>query len=414
MSSFLIARWRPGRYAQDSLLTFFGLGARAVAQATTLLLLARWLGAEGYGQFVATLAVVSFFGPLAGFGLHGVLLVEIAKAPEIGPQLLGQALNLWWRSALACSMLAAMLASIVLPGSLAWWAITALAFGEVFGSSGLELLARVEQAHHRLGRFTGLMFGLIAARLLALLLYATFTRPEVPGWMMTYGAASLLMLGATLVWVKPARVSSPIPWWQLAREGWPFAMGGLALRLQTEFNKPVLARIGFAETGFFGIAQRIVDMASLPLMAMQEALWPRVYAAEYPLRRLTVTGVILVAMALLGGMALFLIAPCLPLLLGPGYEETAQLLGWLAWQPTVQTIRNLGNTSVVARGQAQRLTRIYFFSTLGGIVVTALLIGQLGLPGAVVGAYLAEGMAIIAQFGLSKSRWENERNKNNS
>ena len=48
-----------------------------------MLLLARWLGAEGYGQFVATLAVVSFFGPLAGLGLHGVLLSCIARTPQV-------------------------------------------------------------------------------------------------------------------------------------------------------------------------------------------------------------------------------------------------------------------------------------------------------------------------------------------
>lgn len=408
-----IVRWRPGRYARDSLLTFFWLGARAVAQAVLVLLLARWLRAEGYGQFVATLAVVSFFTPLAGLGLHGVLLRDIARTPESGPQLLAQALTLWWRSALVCSLVAAALAGAVLPESLPWWTIAALAFGEVFSSSGVELLARVEQAHHRLGRFAALLFALIAGRLLALLLYAAYAHPGVAGWMLAYAVASLTMLGGALAWARPVRARGPIPWLNLAREGWPFAVGALSFRLQGEFNKPVLAHIGFAEAGYFGIAQRVVDLASLPLIALQEALWPRVYAAENPRRRLAVVGAVLLAMALLGGLGILLAAPWLPLLLGSGYEATAQLLGQLAFLPFLQVMRNLGIASMVACGHAQLLTRIYLMSMLGGTVATSLLIWHLELVGAVIAAYATEVVAIIVQWGLSTRRGINERYRQN-
>lgn len=393
-----ITRWRPGRYARDSVLTFFGLGARAIAQVATVLLLARWLGAEGYGQFVATLAVVSFFVPMAGMGLHGVLLRDIARTPSIGPQLLGQALALWWRSALVCSAVAALLAFAVLPGNVAWWAVAALAFGEVFSSSGMELLARVEQAHHRLGRFAALLFGLIAARLLALLLYAAFAKPELQGWMLAYTAASLFMLGATLAWAKPVKASAPIPWLQLAHEGWPFASGGLAIRLQTEFNKPVLAQIGFAEAGYYGIAQRVVDLACLPLVALQEALWPRVYDATRSGRHLMIAGSTLVLSALFLGLLVTLLIPYMLTLLGSGYEKVAQLTAWTAWLPTMQVIRNLGNAQIIASGHARYLTHVHIFGSLGSMIITVILIAMAGLVGAIAAAYLGYLITMMAQW----------------
>ncbi|MGC8808477.1 MAG: hypothetical protein ACP5QB_13265, partial [Thiomonas sp.] len=64
-------RWRPGAYARDGARIFGWLLLRAAAQAATVLLLARWLGAGGYGAFVAALAIASFFTPLAGLGLGG-------------------------------------------------------------------------------------------------------------------------------------------------------------------------------------------------------------------------------------------------------------------------------------------------------------------------------------------------------
>lgn len=395
MSLFVIGRWRPGRYARDSLLTFFGLGARAIAQAAMVLLLARWLGPEGYGQFVATLAVVSFFGPLAGFGLQGVLLRDISREPEAGPQLLAKALALWWRSALVSSMLAAALAFAVLPGSLAWWAVTALAFGEIFGSSGMELLARVEQAHHQLGRFAALLFGLIAARLLALLLYAAFVQPEVQEWMLVYAAASLFVLGGTLAWARPTKASGPIHWFKLAREGWPFASGGLAIRLQTEFNKPVLARIGFAEAGYFGIAQRVVDLASLPLVALQEALWPRIFASATPVHRALLTGTVLLLIAIVSGMLLTDIASSLPWFFGADYNPAVQLVVWLAWLPALQVARNLGNAMLIATHCSHVLHIVYATCSMVSVGVTMLLVSRFGLGGAVLAAYASEILALV-------------------
>src|SRR5690606_9799016 len=102
--------------------------------------------------------------------------------------------------------------------------------------------------------------------------------------------------------------------------GLPFSASALAMRLQVEFNKPVLAHAGFGLAGSYNIAQRAVDMASLPLAALQEALWPKLYAQANPLPQLRRTGVALLLLAALAGALIWLAAPLLPLLVGNAHE----------------------------------------------------------------------------------------------
>lgn len=74
-----VLRWRPGPYALDMLMIFGWLLLRAAAQAFTVLLLARWLGASHYGAFVAAVAVASFLTPLAGMGMTTIILRDGAR-----------------------------------------------------------------------------------------------------------------------------------------------------------------------------------------------------------------------------------------------------------------------------------------------------------------------------------------------
>src|SRR3546814_15377469 len=72
----------------------------------------------------------------------------------------------------------------------------------------------------------------------------------------------------------------------LATSGLPFSMAAFATKLQAEFNKPILAHLGFDLAGSYNVAQRASDLASMPLSALQESLWPRLYAQQNPIRQL--------------------------------------------------------------------------------------------------------------------------------
>jgi O-antigen/teichoic acid export membrane protein len=391
--------WRPGGYARASAETLVWLLLRAGLQAVNVVVLARLLGASEYGRFIAALAVVTFFVPLAGMGLGNVVLRDGAAEPARLQMLIRASLRIWLRTALTLSLIATAVVWLALPSEHAeLWAVSLLGFGEVVGSSGVDLLSRYCQARQNMRGYGAIISGLMGARLLALFFFADMMRHGAQEWMGLYGSVSLgyLALVAILQWRGWRGNTRPQPgWW---REGTPFAVVAVSFRLQSEFNKPVLARLSYADAGAFNIVQRAIDVASLPLAAMQEALWPRVFADANAHRRLRSALFVMLALATGLGCVLTAAAPALPWLLGSGFDAVAPALRWLAWLPTLQVLRNIGNARLIVSGQSYRLTRVYAAGAAVGPVLSVLLIPRWGLSGAVAAAYGTETILIGLQW----------------
>lgn len=402
-----ILKWRPGGYLRASGWLFIWLLIRSAVQTVNVILLARWLGVEGYGAFVSALAVASFFTPLAGLGMAVVLLRDCSRIPLLIEHYVSQALRLWVISAAVSTILAATAISLSLPNTFPFVALFALAIGETAASSLIEIIARIEQARQRIAHYGAVMAGLPIARLVALILIVLLLEITPTIWLLAYGLSSLFYclfvaisvmrliqlqrpLDASLCSISPP----PLP----VREGLPFTVGALAFRLQNEFNKPVLAQIGYAQAGAFGIAQRMIELANLPLAALQEALWPRLFACADPKRRILVSGTALMLAALIGGLAIALAAPLVPWLLGVDYRGAGQLLIWLAPLPAIQVGRNLGNAWIIAKGQSHLLTMVYITAAVSGVGLTLLWVPGYGTAGAIAAIYASEVAAIMTQW----------------
>ncbi len=372
---------------------------RAAVQSATALCLARILGATQYGQFIAAIAIAGFIAPLAGLGLQGVLLSEGARDAQAVPTLLGGVLDLNKLSLPAAWLMAVALARWMLPGGINVIVIVLVLGAEIAASSLIELLGRTEQALHRSSRFGAMQAGLSLVRFGTLVPWAVFSRPTAASWMVAYSmssAAYVIVMLLLAIRRHAPRNPGTTPW-KLAAKGLPFASGAAAMRIQSELNKPLLAHVGWSLAADLSLSQRIVDLANLPLVAMQEALWSRVYASSRPQARLRHVGLPMVAAALTSAAVLALAAPLLPLILGPGYAESAHALRLLAAVPAIQLLRNLGNASLVASGHASALTRVYLFSGAISIVTTAVLIKLFGLDGAIAAAYANELVTLVAQ-----------------
>lgn len=405
--------WRPGGYLRASGGLFGWLMLRAAAQAVMVLLLARLLGAESYGLFVAVLAVAGFFVPLAGLGLGGLLLRDGACEPGKLPQRLGMALALWCRSALGFSLVAVLAISWALPSSIPLSALVAFAISEIVTTSFVDIVARVEQSQHRVQAFGGMLAGFSIARLAGLLIYSMVPQSDLVGWIWVYAVCSLTY-AAGVAWRLMVKYRLALPSkrdWALARRGIPFTVGALSLRLQAEFNKPMLAQVGYAHVGNFSVAQRVVDLASLPLQAMQEAFWPRIYAGGHPRRRMWFIASSLAALALMVGGVMALLAPWLAHLMGVGFEKTAEVLVWLAFLPATQVVRNILNALVIASGSHNYLTLVYLVGGVASIVFNGVLVAWYGLSGAILAIYLGEMFTLsMLIFCLYKRGANNDSN----
>jgi O-antigen/teichoic acid export membrane protein len=388
-----LLRWRPGGLARAGTELLFWFVLRAAAQVAATLILARHLGATDYGLFVAVLAIAGIFGVFSTLGLPSILLRDGAKATGQIPLLLGGILSIWWRSTLLFSALACTIARVLLPNiSASSTTFFSMIAGEIISVSLLELIGRAYQARQQTRHYGAIQAGLPLIRLIAITILLATNQEGFILWLWTYTTATFAYVFAVIGisrnhigWRRPAT----LPWWAL-RQGIPFSAGGLSSRLQTEYNKPLLAQIASAHAGQFNVAQRIVDLASLPLLAIQEALWPRLYADKDHRRRLLTTGTALLLMSLAGGLIIVLGSLVVPNLLGSDYQDSAQLMIWLAGLPLLSVLRNLGNFRLIASNCTHLLTWVYLAGAVASFGFSTWLIPKHALIGAVWACYATE------------------------
>ncbi|HLO96579.1 MAG TPA: lipopolysaccharide biosynthesis protein [Burkholderiaceae bacterium] len=385
-------RWRPGRLARQSSGLLGWMLVRAAAQAATVLMLARTLGSAGYGQFVACVAVASFLVPFAGLGLSHILLRNGAKDAAHLQGYLAFAMRGWLLSLVPVVATGVALAAWLLPADMprtaAWTAIAS----EVVASSLAELCARREQAAHRTHAFGALNAGLPVLRLLALALLSTLGPRSAEAALWTFAAASLayaLMLAQRLPWrPRPAPVLGPEP--MAAGSGLPLCLSAFALRLQGEFNKPMLAQLGYGLAGSYNVAQRATELVAMPLLALQEALWPRLYSHGDPAAALRHFGGWMLGLALLCGGLIWIGAPLLPLWLGPDFQGAADIARLLAGLPLVQALRGLVNFQVIHAGRMPLIGWACAAGAAFSVTALAWLVPTLAAPGAVLVTYGSE------------------------
>jgi O-antigen/teichoic acid export membrane protein len=399
-------KWRPGAYLRSSGRLFAWLSLRVAAQAAIVLLLARELGAHDYGAFVTVIAIASFLSPFVGLGLSNMVLRNTPKDPEHMAVYVGRAVK-WWNVTLVPGIASAILIALfLLPDGLPRWAAFAMIVGEFAGSSLTELSARCKQSEGKVGRYGATSAGLPLVRLCALGgLFIVAGNPGIESVLWTYTGCSLAY---ALYLYIPLRASTrngfglePMP----ATAGLPFSLAAFAVRLQQEFNKPVLASLGFGLAGTYNVAQRTVDLAALPLVALQEALWPRLYAQQNPTPQLRRTGLGLLALAFVGGAALWAVAPVVPLILGPSFHSAGTIVRALAWLPLLQALRGLVNFQAI---QTNRMSLIGWAYGVGAVLNVALVTGLVprwGLGGAVIAAYATEAATtsvIVLGYNLTR------------
>ncbi|MFT4268157.1 MAG: hypothetical protein QM586_13210 [Xenophilus sp.] len=400
-----LLRRRLGAYLRSSGQLMFWMVVRAAALAVPVVVLSRLFGAGDYGKFIAVASIPAFLWPFAGLGLSGILVRDGARHPQYIDDLLASALRTWAWSTLACMVLACLVGSMLLRGEIPMPAALALIAAEVASTSLVDLLMRSQQARHHAARFGAINAGLPVARLIALLAYWLAGRHTLGGWMWTYAGSGIVYAIVLVVWLKPKmRAHADAPRLRI-REGLSVGSAALVLRLQAEFNKPFLAHLGFDQAAHMGVAQRAVDFANLPLLALQETLWPRFYADGEGHAQMRKAALALVSTGLLLGAMLWFCAGLVPWLLGADFDHAVSTIRWLAWLPVVQLLRNISNFSVLAANQAGIFGVSYLIGALVAVGSTVTLVPAYGMAGALATAYMGEvGIIAIQQLLLCRRK----------
>jgi len=344
----LIQNIKNSLLVRNTLWLIVGQGLRVVIQAVYFVLMARALGVSGYGAFAGAGAWVAVAAPFASLGYGNILIKHVARDRSV--------FNLWWGnglimtvvSGLVLVVLAIVLSTWILPGSIPVLLVVLVALADLIFTRLLDLSAQSFQAFERLDRTAQLQVLINFTRLLAILILLFFLPSvSVLAWGACYLVSTAAAAGIAIFMVnrmlgKP-RFSVKIFSREMI-EGFYFSVSLSAQNIYNDIDKTMLSRLStLGATGIYSAAYRFIDISFLPVRSLLWASNVRFFqhganslraAVGYSLKLLPWAAVYSIGI----GIILYLAAPLIPVLLGSGYQESVEATRWLAIIPVFRVM----------------------------------------------------------------------------
>jgi O-antigen/teichoic acid export membrane protein len=324
-----------------------GQGLKLAIQAVYFVLIARSLGPKAYGTFAAMVALASLLSPFTGLGTT-LLFIKNVRAGKHTPALCwGNGLVSTFVTGFAFTALA-LLADFIFRLRMPYQIVIAVGLADLIlipittlGACGFAAIGRMKDNAAQ-NVFVSLL-RLIAIALLALPARAV----ALNHWAFAYLLASFVgaaycFYRANQLWGSPRFSMSALR--ADASEGIYFSIGSSAATIYNDIDKIMLGKFSsFIATGIYAAAYRIIDVSMAPVRSLATAAYPRFFEkGAAGLKGTYAYAITLIARTSLYGLLVFgglwLGAPILPRILGPGYLQVTSALRWLSVLPLLRCL----------------------------------------------------------------------------
>lgn len=383
---------------------------RAVIQLFYFVVLARTLGVDGYGEFVAIVSLVAIAGPLSGMGGGNLLIRDEAQGLEPFARSWGSALKV-----LLGSSSALIVAVVLVSRSLSLTESPVLVVGTVATADLLfgrvsELCGQGFQAVGRLGLTACvLVLQSLTRAAAAVLLLTGIVASTTQAWAIAYLCSSAIAAGVSLL-VAVSVLGRP-EWglrWTLERyrEGLLFSVGLSSQSVYNDIDKAMLARLdSFQSAGIYGAAYRVIDLVFIPVRSALAASYSVFFArgavgvesARALAQRLARP---LFAYAGAGALTLYWVAPALPRVLGSEFSSSVGALRGLAILPALKVAHYLAADTLTGSGYQKHRTIAQLSAAVTNVGLNLWLIPQYSWHGAVAASLLTDGFLALALWTL--------------
>lgn len=410
-----------GPIALATLRTSLILGIRLAMQAGTLLLVARVLGPERFGEFAGVAALAVVIGTLSSFGTNLVFLGEVSKEPGRRMHVLAYALP----TTLLCGTLLLavylLFAGVYLSASgVSLMVLLAIGAAEILLQPLFAFLSNEHLAMERIARSQVVISLPLVMRLLAAsLVFMVDAADPLAAFSFGYLIASAIALSL-------ATATSSAPWptlrdWRLPSRSELHQSSGYAALAFTacgpgEIDKTLAAvLLTPSSSGLYAAGTRVIGAVTLPVIAMLLSALPRLFREGHTQPRETTRLLrwILVAALLYSALitaVLWLAAPAFMGLFGPGYEGISQMIQWLCLAVPGIALRIAAGSMLMALGRPWMRAGFEIAGVIVLLVCSLMLTGRLGGTGMAVALACAEwtmaalGLALIASARMRAIR----------
>jgi O-antigen/teichoic acid export membrane protein len=387
-----------------------GQGMNLLLQAAYFILLARLLGVRQYGIFAGAFAFVSLATPYSALGA-GLLFMQHAASDA-------KKTSVYWGNVLLSTIGAGSLITLLLfllaphlldPASASVTLLVAL--GECICRQLVICIGQMFQAIEKL-QITAAMNLLTSSLRLVAVLVLAWTVHFATAWQ--WALASLFvslfaaMAGAVLVILRFGRPSFSLAILKSRLgEGLNFSLAGSTQSVYNDIDKTMLSHYGMnIANGIYTMAYRIVDVATIPITALDAAALPRYFrlSSEGAAGVRTLSVRLALRAALVGSAAavgMYFAAPLIPRIVGNDFSQSLVALRWLCLLPVFRGVHQLTGSAVTGLGFQRYRTRAQVAAAAFNLCLNLWLIPHYGWLGAAWSSLATDGgLAVVNWFVL--------------
>jgi O-antigen/teichoic acid export membrane protein len=398
------SRFKKSGLARDAMHLSIGQGLRLVIQAVYFILIARSLGSNAYGAFVAVVALAATLGPFSGMGTTNLFIRDVRsgkRAPVV----------CWGNGLLLTTISGSTLTIVILALNLVFhlkntvFVVVVVCISDLIFMKITELASFGFAACDRM-KDTSIQSVVVSLlRLIAIAVLAVFVRPvSLSQWVWAYLLTSILGAGFAVykggqLWGRPRFQLTSLR--EDISEGVFFSISTSATSIYNDVDKIMLGRLSdFASTGIYSAAYRIIDVSMTPVRSLVSAAYPQFFKrgvdgmrATYPyakslIYKSSLYGVVITT-------ALWLFAPILPILLGKQYLAAVPALRWLALIPLLRCFHVFLADSLSGAGFQRTRTAIQVGIGVINVVLNLLILPRYSWRGAAWTSLACDGMLVI-------------------
>lgn len=396
--------------AKNTLWMLLAQGLRIFLQAIYFIVIARSLGAEQYGAFVAVTAFVGIISPFASLGSGNILIKNVSRNRTLFRQYWGNSLIITFVFGIILISFLLVIAPAVLPKNISLLLILLAAIADLIFARFLDIACQAFQAAQWLSKTAQLSILPNLTKLMAALtLVSFFPNPKVITWGFLYLVSTTV---SALVGVLLVNRSLGLPELVLSKikseltEGFYFSVSLSAQTVYNDIDKTMLSRLSSLEaTGIYAAAYRLIDVAFVPVRSLLYAA----YARFFQQGSVGIKGSISLAKRLapiagiygaIAGVSLFLFAPIIPYILGDEYVDAATALRWLAPLPLLKALHYFAADTLTGAGFQGLRSGLQVIVAIFNVLVNLWLIPLYSWKGAAWSSLASDGLLMLGLWVL--------------
>jgi O-antigen/teichoic acid export membrane protein len=386
-----------------------GQGANLLLQAVYFAVLGRLLGSTQYGILIGAYALTYLLTTFSAMGSGTLLVRYVSVDRKQFPVYWGSVLLMTCGFSLLLIVGARFAAPHILNPASASLVLVA-GVGNCLCNELIRNSAMVFQTFERMKITASLNAASNLARACAATWMFVFLHHATAyQWAVVALAVSALSAVASVVAVTVAygwpRLSLRLMF-QGVPEGFGYSFAGSASSVYNDIDKTMLSHYGMnLANGIYGLAYRVIDVATSPMAALRDAAVPRFFRDGHSnpmeLRKLTeqLTRRAALATLLVAGV-LYAAAPLIPFTLGSSFAQSVQAVRWLCLIPVFRAIHQMSGCAVMGLGKQTYRTIAQLMVAGFNLSLNVFWIPAYGWRGAAASSLLSDGLLAALSWGL--------------